>query len=146
MRHDNWQAELSSYISALADTPFDIVELNCLKFACGAIKAQTDKDFYEPLEDRFKTIKGAVSTLRNVGKAETVSDFFEARLGDRKPLAFIRKGDIVVNCADEPLGDLALFGPAVGVCYGSVCYFVGETGLVSLQTMRLGSDSYGFHC
>jgi hypothetical protein len=150
MRLDNWQANLSDVIRERQFTSFDIVGFNCLMWACDAIKAVSGENHYAIFEGTFKTAKGAAKMLRQKGKAETSAEYLEALLGERKHVAFLRKGDIIVSETQDPLltlpSDLDLFGPPVGVCYGDISYFVGETGLVSVHTLQLGPGTYGLHC
>jgi len=149
-RLDNWQANLSDLIRKRQNQPFDIVNFNCLMWALEAVEAITGESHYSLFAGKFKTAKGAAKILRTKGKAETSAQFLEQLLGERQHIFFVRKGDIVVTDSEDPLlilpSDVALFGPPVGVCYGELTYFVGETGLVSLNTLQLGSNTYGLHC
>lgn len=146
-RLENWQSNLSQLIETKRNEPADIVTFNCLMWACLAAKAVNGSDHYSKFEGRFKTEAGAAKILRQIGKANSSVEYLESVLGDKKPLAFVRRGDIVVPSNDLGLpSDFELFGPAPGVCYGSVSFFVGETGLLQFDTASLGFDSYGFSC
>jgi hypothetical protein len=149
-RLDNWQANLSDLIRAREKEPFDIVNFNCLMWALEAVEAITGESHYKLFAGKFKTVKGAARVLRIKGKVETSAQFLENLLGERQHIFFVRKGDIVITDSQDPLltlpSDVALFGSPVGVCYGELTYFVGEAGLVSFQTLQLGSNTYGLHC
>ena len=149
-RLDNWQTNLSDLIRKREAEPFDIVSFNCLMWALEGIEAVIGDDYYKPFRGKFKTAKGAAKILRAKGKVDTSAAYLEALLGEQKHMAFVRKGDIVVADVSDPAlilpSDVALFGPPVGICYGEISYFVGETGLVSLQTLQLGLGSYGLSC
>lgn len=148
MRLDNWQNNLSELIERRKPEPYHIAKFNCLMWALEGANAVTGIDHYAPFRGKFKTVRGAASVLRKIGQAKTSVEFLERTLGEKKPLAFMRRGDIVaadVTALGLP-SDLELFGPAVGVCYGPNSYFIGELGLVSVETLRLGPNCYGFHC
>jgi len=149
-RLDNWQTNLSDLIRKRETEPFDIVKFNCLMWALEAVEAITGEDHYLPFRNKFKTTKGAAKILRTVGKVESSADYLETLLGERKHIAFVRKGDIIVTDYQDPLltlpNDLELFGSPVGVCYGELSYFVGDVGLVSVNTLQLGPNTYGLHC
>ncbi len=150
IRVDDWQKNLTELIEAKRNVPYSITDHNCLMWALSGALAVNGVDYYKQFRGKFKTEKGAAKALRQIGKASSSVEFLEATFGKRNPLAFARKGDIVA--AVNPQGqaelanNLALFGPPVGVCYGLLSYFVGLDGLITIETLKLGSNSYGFYC
>ncbi len=142
MRLDNWQSNLSSLIEAKRNEPFDFPNHNCLMWAFSGIKAVTGKDLSLPYRGKYKDEKAAALLLRRVDNVETSKQLLVKKLGKVRPIAFARHGDIVLVDAKraglELPADIRLFGPVPGICYGSISYFVGETGLVQVETLRLG--------
>lgn len=138
----NWQNNLSSLIESKRNEPFDFPTWNCLEWAAAGIIAINGQDILEKYRGRYKTEKGAAKLLRQIDKVTTSEDLLCKYLSDPKPVAFARMGDIVlVNPDDTELelpADTELFGPVPGICYGPVSFFVGENGLVSVDTFRLG--------
>jgi len=149
-RLDNWQTNLSELLKSRMAEPFHIERFNCLMWGFEAVQAVTGVDHYAPFRGKFKTAKGAAKVLRQVGQAETSVELLERLFGEKKPLAFARRGDIVAaDVATLGLSlpsDVELFGPAIGVAYGLNSYFLGENGLVPVETLKLGPESYGFCC
>lgn len=141
-RLDNWQNNLSSLVEAKRSVAFDFPNWNCLMWAASAIEAVKGQDILAAYHGKYKDEKAAARLLRKLDKVSTSQELLEKHLGEPKPVAFARHGDIVlVNPAETGLelpADIELFGPVPGVCYGAISYFVGETGLVEVETLRLG--------
>lgn len=142
-RLDNWQTNLSSLIEAKRNEPFDFPNWNCLMWAADAIIAVKGVDILARYRGKYKSEKAAATLLRKLDKVTTSQALLEKTLNcEPQPIAFARYGDIVlVNPAETDLelpADIELFGPVPGVCYGPISYFVGDTGLVEVETLRLG--------
>ncbi len=142
MRLDNWQSNLSALIEDKRNEPFAFPTHNCLMWAFSAIEAVTGQDLSLSYRGKYKDEKTAALLLRKVDDVKTSKALLIKKLGKARPIAFARHGDIVLVDAKfaklELPGDFRLFGPVPGVCYGSVSYFVGELGLVQVDTLRLG--------
>lgn len=138
----NWQNNLSELINAKREQPFDFPTWNCLMWAASAIEAVTGEDILAAYHGKYKTEKAAATLLRKLDGVKTSQALLEKHLGEPQPVAFARAGDIViVDPTDTGLelpADIELFGPVPGVCYGSISYFVGELGLVEVDTLQLG--------
>lgn len=142
-RLDNWQQHLSDLIRERQDTPFSFGAFDCTLFAMQAINAVIGVDYSGPYAGKYNTAKGALKLLRKVGNVKTPIELMDTFLGERKPIAFARKGDIVAVDAGKAgfnvPNDIDIFGPVIGVCYGELSFFVGEQGLITLPTLDLGS-------
>lgn len=141
-RLDNWQSNLSGLIEAKRAEAFDFPNWNCLMWAFAGIEAVTGRDLGEAYRGKYANEKAAARLLRKVDGVKTSQELLEKHLGETRPVAFARHGDIVLV---DPAGtglelpqDVELFGPVPGICYGAVSFFVGETGLVPVETLRLG--------
>lgn len=139
----NWQNNLSSLIEQKRKEPFDFPTWNCLTWAAFAIKAVRGDDILAKYHGKYKTEKGAASLLRKIDKVTSSQALLEKHLGEPRPVAFARMGDIVLLENPDELhlelpADVKLFGPVPGVCYGQFSFFVGEFGLVEVNTMLLG--------
>lgn len=141
-RLDNWQNNLSGLIEAKRAEPFDFPSWNCLMWAFAGIEAVTGKDLGLPYRLKYRTERQAAKLLRTVDGVKTSQELLEKHFGEARPVAFARAGDIVLvdpteTGLDLP-ADIDLFGPVPGICYGPISYFVGEVGLVEVETLRLG--------
>lgn len=140
-RLDNWQNNLSALIEAKRNEPFIFKTHNCLLWVLSAVEACTGKDLAEPYRGNYTTEKSAARLLRKIDKADSCLAMLQKHLGELKPIAFARAGDIVIldpSKSDLELPtDTNLFGLVPGVCYGVVSYFVGEHGLIEYETLRL---------
>ena len=139
-RHANWQERLSDLIRARTGKEFAWGAGDCTQFAFDAIKAVTDQDPLAEVRTRYKTAAGAVKTLRKLG-AQTCEELIARYCGERKTIAFARKGDVVVVDNPEAIGldvehGAEAFGPIIGVCYGQFSYFTAPYGLVRVETLR----------
>lgn len=137
---DNWQMKLSCFLNESRSKYFDFPNWNCLTFAADAIECLTNFDLLAKYRSKYKTEKEAAKLLRKLDNVKTSQELFKKHFGEIKPVAFARIGDIVF-CDDSSLVDLPtdtrLFGPVPGVCYGNVSFFVGESGLISVDTLHL---------
>jgi hypothetical protein len=142
-RHDDWQNRLSNLIRERQNTPFEFGTFDCTLWAMEGIKAVIDIDYSGPYAGNYNSAKGALKILQKVGNVKQPIELIDNYLGERKPIAFARKGDIVaVDAGKAGLSvpsSIDVFGPVLGVCYGDISFFVGEHGLISWPTIELGS-------
>lgn len=143
-RHINWQTKLSDFIRKVDKKEFDFPTWNCAIFAADAVKAITNKDPLKDIRGKFNNEIGASKKIKSIYDVKTVQELFKKQLNTTlKPIAFARIGDIVFmsnNASDLDLPiDTKLFGPIPGLCYGQQSYFVGENGLIKVETLSLRS-------
>jgi hypothetical protein len=142
-RVDNWQENLSDLIRKNRDEPFEFGKFDCTLWAFQAIKASTDIDNAKRyLKGKgYSTAKGALRLLLRVDGVNQPIELMDKLLGERQPIAFARKGDIVsVDASKAGLNvpsSIDVFGPVLGVCYGANSFFVGEFGLIEAPTLTL---------
>ncbi len=142
-RLDNWQNNLSSLIEQKRNIPFDFPTWNCLMWAGKGIEAVSGNNPVVHHNGKYKTEKAAATFLRKTDKVNTTQALLEKHLKTKaQPIAFARMGDIVLVNPDtielDLPADIKLFGPVPGVCYGSISFFLGEDGLVEVNTFLLG--------
>lgn len=141
-RLDDWQTNLSRLIEDKRAEPFAFPTWNCLMWAFAGIEAVTGRDLGLPYRGKYKDERSAAKLLRKVDQVKTSQELLEKHLGEARAVAFARPGDIVlVNPADTGLelpADIELFGLVPGICYGETSFYVGETGLIQVETLRLG--------
>ena len=142
MRLDNWQNNLSGLIEERRNKPFNFIDSNCLLWAFDAIEAVTGNDLFSDYRGKYKSEMQASLLLRKTDDVKTSEQLLVKKLGKTRKISFARQGDIVfVNPKNIDLflpADIKLFGLVPGVCYGSTSFFVGEFGLVQVQTLMLG--------
>lgn len=141
-RVDDWQTNLTALITERRETPFDFPKWNCLMWAFDGIKAVTDEDYGQAYRGKYQDEMSALRLLRRVDNVKTPQELLRLKLGTKlKPVAFARHGDIVfLNQSKidlDLLVSLKAFGPVPGICYGQLSYFVGQEGLVEVETLRL---------
>ena len=140
-RLDNWQNNLAELIEEKRSEPFQFGTFDCSLWACMAIEAVTGHKLHESYLGAYKTAKGALKKLRQIDNVKTPLDFFIKYLGETKGVGFAKPGDVVFASSDnlqfELPADSDIFGPVIGVCYGSHSIFLGETGLVFVETLKL---------
>ena len=79
--------------------------------------------------------------LKKLDGVSSSQELLEKHFGDTKHIGLARMGDIVL--ARNGAFDLGLiasmdfFGSVPGVCFGPISYFVGEAGLVEVETLKL---------
>ena len=139
-RLDNWQTNLSQLIESKRQEPFNFPTWNCLLWALESIKAVTGNDYSLEFGGTYTNELGAAKLFKKQNLAGS-QEFLEKHLNNQaKPIAFARQGDIVFTDNVELMPtDIKLFGFVPGVCYGAVSFFVGEFGLIQLETLQLGS-------
>lgn len=138
----DWQSNLTAFIEEKRSEPFDFANWNCLLWVCACAAVVIGQDYCEPYKGKFKNELGAAKLLRKLDNVSTSLEFLEKYFDEPRTIAFARMGDIVlVDPADidiELPADAELFGVVPGICYGSISYFLGETGLVEVETLKLG--------
>lgn len=142
-RLDNWQSNLSALIESKRNEPFKFGTFDCSLWAGLAIEAVNGKNIYDSYLGRYTTAAGALKKLRQIDKVSQPIELFQNYLGESQPIAFAKKGDLVytsniklnINLFIEP----DVFGPVIGVCYGQNSMFVGEQGLIEINTLHLDS-------
>jgi hypothetical protein len=145
MRHKNWQNRLSELINTHKEQPFDFSNLNCLFWAFKGIEAIKDVNFMPDYEGKATSVTAGKRALKQIDGVKTVQECLMKRLEqtELQHIAFARPGDIVF--IDEQIGNLSIqqelkvFGPTPGICYGLMSYFLGETSLVEVPTIRVDS-------
>ncbi len=135
-RVQDWEPRLLAWLESCDTLPFSWGRHDCCTFAAGAIRAQTDVDFYEPFAGRYSTQRGSARVLRRSGFADLFGPF-DAALGRRVAPLLCQRGDIVSD------------GEAVGVAWyraGPCALFVGaqqdesadfQVGLVDVPVSRI---------
>lgn len=140
---ENWRDKLNAHIEANRQRPFEWGQHDCALWAASCVEVTTGTDLGEPFRGRYKTAAGALKAIRKAGHL-TPEALAEARVGPRQPPAFARAGDMVA--ADLKALGLAgsdrQIGLSLGICNGSVCWFVSDDGLVSIPTL---STECAFH-
>lgn len=148
-RHDNWQERLSNLIRERVSTSFEFGKFDCTQFAFQAIEASIEEDYSVPYAGKYTTAKGALKMLRKVHKVNQPIELMDLLLGERLPIAFARKGDIVAVDAGkvglEVPANIDVFGPVLGVCYGVNSFFVGQYGLIETTTLLLDTTHHVIH-
>jgi hypothetical protein len=140
-RLDNWQSNLSTLIESKRNEPFKFGTFDCSLWAGLAIEAVSGKNIYDSYLGKYTTALGALKKLKQIDKVAQPIQLFERHFGERQPIAFAKKGDLVYTSNAEldielPT-DFDTFGPVVGVCYGQNSIFVGEQGLIEINTLQL---------
>ncbi len=134
----NWQANLTALIEIKRNEPFAFGTFDCSLWAGLAIEAVNGINIYSKYTGTYTTAFGAAKRLRQVDKVKTPIEVFDKALGERQPIAFAKKGDIVFTSDSELVpGHFDAFGPVLGVCYGHNSVFVGELGLILIETFKL---------
>jgi hypothetical protein len=140
-RLDNWQTNLSQLINDKKEEPFNFPTWNCLMWAIDGILAVSGNDYGKDYRGKYETELGAARILKKYYEVDTCQEFLEKHLNNEaKPIAFARNGDIVLtNDPELTPTDVTLFGFVPGICYGANSFFVGEFGLIKIETLRLGA-------
>lgn len=140
-RLSNWQSNLTELIESRKASAFEWGQFDCTQFAFLAISMSTGIDHSLDYFGNYTTPGGALKLLRKIDKVATPGELMDKILGERRTIAFARRGDIVaVNAGKAGLDvphDIDVFGPVLGVCYGATSWFVGENGLIQAPTNEL---------
>lgn len=123
MRVADWESQLNEYIADKRHTRFEYGVHDCALFVANTVDIMTGYDPAADFRGKYSTKIGSLRALKNYGGGDLESTF-DALLPARD-LAFCQRGDVVFN------------GDAVGICFGSMAIFVGETeqddGLILLD-------------
>ena len=141
-RLTNWQNNLTDLIEANKEKPFDFVAHNCLLWAGLGIEAVTGQNPISKIVGQYSNEKEALRYLKNVAKVTTVQQFLQQELQqENKAISFARHGDIVfIDPATAEETEIlcgSMFGKVPGLCYGQISFFLGEFGLISVETLTL---------
>ena len=134
----NWRKLLGEHIIANKNTKMEWGKFDCMSWSTSCIKLITEKDFYKPFEGKYYSAVGAAKLL--LQHATSISTMFDQYYGEMKHIAFAKAGDIVL-ASPEKLNQTdeynRLFDYGAGICFGKLSYFVGEDGLIALNTLIL---------
>lgn len=121
MRLQSWEKHLDDFLCSVG--AFEWGKTDCCMFAVGAVKAITGIDYGKDYEHRSKI--GAAKLLSKHGGVEAIAT---KHLGEPKPAAFAKRGDVV----SLDTGD----GIALGICVGDKIAAMKEDGLTFLSSAR----------
>lgn len=141
MRVANWQTLLNEVLTNASNVKFDFETHNCLFFSLKAIDAQTDRKLFARYKNAASSPQNAAKNIRKMDNVKTCQELLAKQLGQEiNHIALARPGDIVFlneEREDMLVTQTDLFGPTPGVCNGALSYFVGENGLVAVETLSL---------
>lgn len=124
-RRLDWPERLASAIAEAQTLAFSEA-FPCVVFAADVVRAMTDED---PLPERDETVAAAYARMRREGY-ETLREALAAKVGPEVPLAFARRGDVILRRTD---GD----AEAVGICLGQASAFISaDGGIAWLPTLE----------
>jgi hypothetical protein len=109
----NWWEALIQCIEDHRHTPLKWGEWDCCQFAAACVLAMTGIDY----RDQFPAYASEKDALRIIAGFGSVDALISSVLGKSKPVAFAKRGDIIMIEAGA--------GPAVGVCLGVMCAVMG---------------------
>lgn len=145
-RLPDWRANLSSLIEERRAAPHEWAVHDCGIWYADCRLVVCGEDPAKGVRGTYKTAAGAARVLRRHFKVERLEELTERLYGPLLPAAFARAGDPVLadlgamGLADPSEGALGL---SLGVCNGSLSWFTGEHGLVSLATLDLVGCHHG---
>jgi hypothetical protein len=115
-RHEGWVNSLYEYIRSCKDKPFEYGVLDCARFTCGCIEAETGTDIYASFAGTYADAAGADAVMEStcgtadiVALVEAVTAKYEMK---EIPVLFAQRGDVVLLAVDGgvALGIVALDG------------------------------------
>ena len=125
----NWPRHLVREIEAANERPFVWGEHDCCMFAANCVKAITGEDLMPEFRGEYSDAESAKTALKEIG-SRTLYNTVRSKLGNQKRP---RPGDVVYYVFPT--------GPALGICAGQDCYFVGQEGdrqgLVTFPTIEM---------
>lgn len=124
-RKDTWHADLADYIVKQRAEPFEWGKNDCALFAAGAVFAMTGEDVAKQYRGKYKSLRGAIGTLRKHGfndHVEIVASILEEIHPSQAAV-----GDLAVVTGDDGF-------PALGIVQGPQIYLmrVDNAGMVDL--------------
>lgn len=137
----NWQNNLVALIEAKKAEPFKFGTFDCSLWAMMAIEQVNGIALYERYIGTYSKPIGALKKLRQIDDVEQPIDLFKKYLGEPQPISMAKSGDVVFTSTEglefDLPSDIDVFGPVIGVCYGAKSIFVGEEGLIFVDTLGL---------
>ena len=123
IRKQDWLEKLITYLNKAQNKPHKWGKHDCCLFAAGAVKAMTGHDYMKDFRGKYHDKESALGALKTIGRG-TLYLTLRNRLGN--PIqGFPHRGDVAYHVFKED-------GPSVGICIGTECQFVGESGLVAV--------------
>ncbi|MGE0270292.1 MAG: hypothetical protein AB7M05_08890 [Alphaproteobacteria bacterium] len=123
-RYEDWPTRLEAAVETARTKPFSWGTVDCCLFAADCVEAITGQDLAAPYRGKYKTRRGALSILKRTygGGVEAAANNALGMPLEAKLMA--RRGDVVLFDGVE--------GPALGICVGANCAYLGKAGLVFL--------------
>ena len=131
-RHEGWEGRLAVFVAQARSMPFQYGSHDCCLMVCDGVLAITGVDPLAKERGRYKTMRGARSTLRRfagggvIKLAEKIAADFGA---PEVPLSFARRGDICL-ITDPELVETG-FDAMLAICLGR------EVGIAQADGLRL---------
>ena len=120
--------KLISYIESVKSKPFEWGKHDCCLFASGALLAATGVDFMAEFRGKYNSLETALVALRKEGK-NTLHKTMVSKFGKPIPAAQASRGAVMFRLEK-------LHGPSLGICAGTMSYFVSDDGLVPIPTLE----------
>lgn len=123
-RYQDWPSRLHIEIEAARERPFSWGSADCALWACDVILAMTGSDPGALFRGRYTDQESAIRALYDFcgGGLEKAVEAITAEHGmEEVSVRFAQRGDVVLLDIDE--------GPALGICIGHRCAFVGPEGV-----------------
>ena len=128
-RRADWPERLADVVAAANSRPYVLGQWDCLRFACAAIEAMTDIDFWPRFAGSYKTRREALKTIILV--ARDLPAAITRTLGvPPAPTFSAQRGDLVLYADDH--------GEHIGICLGPHVAVLGARGLVSIPVNAAG--------
>lgn len=130
--------QLSEWLISCQQKPFKWGQWDCAIFVSEWLTSQGYADFTENYKNRYKSPKGAATYLQKTWNTTKLENVVDQLLGQRKSITFAKAGDVVC----KTLSNDAL-GKSLGICNGSVSWFLSDDGLVQIPTLECDWSWYG---
>lgn len=114
VRKSDWEQQLSDYLIAKRELPFEYGKNDCACFVAGAIEAITGDDPMSEVSKDYDSEIGSLRVLKGLGY-DSVEQFMDAKFNET-PIGFAQTGDV------------ALHDGCLGIVTGSKAVFVTEVG------------------
>ena len=102
MRIDDWDTRLEAAIAA-ADKPLEWGAHDCCTFAASCIEAVTGRTVWVKGLPAYRSAAGATTALKKAGFTD-LGAALDSVLGERKPVAMARRGDLVLIAGPDAPG------------------------------------------
>ncbi len=106
-RLSDWQPRLVTYLAEVARLTMAPGQYDCALFVAGAVEAQTGTDHASAFRGKYKTLRGGLRKLKQMGHADHVA-LIGAHLAEIHP-SMANPGDIAVVPGDETGAALGVF-------------------------------------